>query len=142
MTWGICLKLLMFHAKEFWYKTSRKNIPMAEDVEKEESFSNVSLIFIHAEEKDELERDKVLRKALKNILWHARKCGADKVVLHSFAHLSSSKSSPEFAYEAIKWLENKIASKGVPVFTTPFGYFLEFKLHVGGESIARVYKEL
>jgi len=59
------LKLLMFHAKEFWYKTSRKNIPMAEDVEKEESFSNVSLIFIHTEEKDELERDKVLRKALK-----------------------------------------------------------------------------
>lgn len=136
------MKLLMFHAKEFWYKTARKNIPIAEDVNVMEHFSNVSLIFIHAEEKDELEKDKVLRKALKNILWHAKKCGAEKIVLHSFAHLSSSKSSPEFAYEAIKWLKNKIADRDIPVFTTPFGYFLEFKLHVGGKSIARVYKEL
>lgn len=76
----------------------------AKDVEKEESFSNVSLIFTHIEKKDKLERGKVFRKTLKNILWHARKCGADKIVLHSFAHLSSSKSSPEFAYETIKWL--------------------------------------
>jgi|Deesub1362B_J571_1020462.scaffolds.fasta_scaffold09649_2 archaellum biogenesis ATPase FlaH len=132
----------MFHVKEFWYKTAQKNIPTVKDVDLEESFSNASLIFIHTEEKDELEKDKVLRKALKNILWHARKCGADKIVLHSFAHLSSSKSSPEFACEAIKWLKNKITKRGIPVFTTPFGYFLEFKLHVGGESIARVYKEL
>jgi len=25
---------------------------------------------------------------------------------------------------------------------TPFGYFNEFKMHVGGESLAKVFKEL
>ena len=136
------MKLLMLHALEFWYKTSRKNLPDTVEVDEENEFKNSSLIFIHTEEKDENNRNSVLRKALKNILWHMRKVGADKIILHSFAHLSSSKSSPEFAKEAIDWLEMKIKERNIPVFKTPFGYFLEIKLHVSGESLGRVFKEL
>jgi len=136
------MKLLMFHALEFWYKTSRKNLPDTVEVDEENEFKNSSLIFIHTEEKDENNKNSVLRKALKNILWHMRKVGADKIILHSFAHLSSSKSSPEFAKEVIDWLEMKIKERNIPVFKTPFGYFLEIKLHVSGESLGRVFKEL
>jgi len=132
----------MFHALEFWYKTSRKNLPDTVEVDEENEFKNSSLIFIHTEEKDENNKNSVLRKALKNILWHMRKVGADKIILHSFAHLSSSKSSPEFAKEVIDWLEMKIKERNIPVFKTPFGYFLEIKLHVSGESLGRVFKEL
>lgn len=136
------MKILMFHVLEFWYKTTKKTIETAPDINEEKKFSNSSLIFIHTEEKDIEKKNKVLRSALKNILWHMRKCGADKVILHSFAHLSSSKSSPEFAIEAIEWLEQKISERNILVYKTPFGYFLEFKLHVSGESIGRVFKEL
>ncbi|MGQ4915985.1 MAG: threonyl-tRNA synthetase editing domain-containing protein [Candidatus Asgardarchaeia archaeon] len=136
------MKLLMFHALEFWYKTSRKNLPDTVEVDEENEFKNSSLIFIHTEEKDENNKNSVLRKALKNILWHMRKVATDKIILHSFAHLSSSKSSPEFAKEAIDWLEMKIKERNIPVFKTPFGYFLEIKLHVSGESLGRVFKEI
>ncbi|MGQ4833959.1 MAG: threonyl-tRNA synthetase editing domain-containing protein [Candidatus Asgardarchaeia archaeon] len=136
------MKLLMFHALEFWYKTSRKNLPSTEDITEEKGFENASLIFIHTESKDENNENHVLRKALKNILWHMRKVNSDKIILHSFAHLSSDKSSPEFAMRAINWLEEKIKERNIPVFKTPFGYFLEIKLHISGESLGRVFKDL
>ncbi|MHA1471343.1 MAG: threonyl-tRNA synthetase editing domain-containing protein, partial [Candidatus Asgardarchaeia archaeon] len=94
------------------------------------------------EEKDEKDANSVLRKALKNIIWHMRKAKTDKIILHSFAHLSSSKSSPEFAMYAINWLKEKLEERNIPVFVTPFGYFLELKIHISGESIGRVFKEL
>ena len=136
------MKLLMFHALEFWYKTHKKTLQSVEDLNEEKKFENASLIFIHAEEKDEKDANSVLRKALKNIIWHMRKAKTDKIILHSFAHLSSSKSSPEFAMYAINWLKEKLKERNIPVFVTPFGYFLELKIHISGESIGRVFKEL
>jgi len=132
----------MFHALEFWYKTRKKTLQSVEDLNEEKKFENASLIFIHAEEKDEKDANSVLRKALKNIIWHMRKAKTDKIILHSFAHLSSSKSSPEFAMYAINWLKEKLKERNIPVFVTPFGYFLELKIHISGESIGRVFKEL
>ena len=132
----------MFHAKSFWYKTAVKNSEIAEDISKEEQFTNVSIAFIHVEKEDEEKRAAVIRKSVKNITWHVRKSGAEKIILHSFAHLSESKATPEFSRELIEEIKNKIEAKGYNVTTTPFGYFLEFKLHVGGDSIGRVFKAL
>ncbi|WP_269634932.1 threonyl-tRNA synthetase editing domain-containing protein [Methanohalobium evestigatum] len=66
----------------------------------------------------------------------------EKIVLHSFAHLSSSVSSPEFAEEIIFDIEEKLKDKEIEVHTTPFGYFSEFSIHVNGESIAKTFKEI
>jgi len=132
----------MFHAISYWYKTANKNSDIAEDISKEEKFENVSIAFIHVEKEDEDKRSTVVRKAVKNITWHIRKAGAKKIVLHSFAHLSESKTTPEFAKELIEEIKSRIESKGYSVTTTPFGYFLEFKLHVGGDSIDRVFKAI
>ena len=136
------MKLLMFHAISYWYKTANKNSDIAEDISKEEKFENVSIAFIHVEKEDEDKRSTVVRKAVKNITWHVRKSGAEKIVLHSFAHLSESKTTPEFAKELIEEIKSRIESKRYSVTTTPFGYFLEFKLHVGGDSIDRVFKAI
>lgn len=136
------MKLLMFHAISYWYKTATKNSEIAEDTSKEEQFTNVSIAFIHVEKEDEEKRAAVVRKAVKNITWHTRKSRAKKIVLHSFAHLSESKATPDFSREIIEEIRNKIETKGYNVTTTPFGYFLEFKLHVGGDSIERVFKAL
>ena len=132
----------MFHAKSFWYKTAMKNSEIAEDISREEKFENVSIAFIHVEKEDEEKRASVVRKAVKNITWHARKSDASEIILHSFAHLSESKTTPEFAKEIIDEIKSKVESKGYTVSTTPFGYFLEFKLHVGGNSIDRVFKAI
>jgi hypothetical protein len=67
------------------------------------------------------------------------KINKDTIVLHSFAHLSSSKSSPEFAMEVFALVKEKLENRGITVHITPFGYFYEFSIHVRGESLAKVF---
>jgi hypothetical protein len=61
--------------------------------------------------------------------------------LHSFAHLSNSKSDIEFAQKTLEGIQSSLKGKGYEVITTPFGYFLEFWIHVMGESLAKVWKD-
>jgi len=98
--------------------------------------------FIQSEKEDEGRKDSVIKEAVGNITWLAKKVGRTRIMLHSFAHLSDSKSSIEFAQEAINSLKARLTEKGFDVDTTPFGYFLEFKIHVGGQSLAKVWKSV
>ncbi len=132
----------MFDSPEFWYKTFSKTVEGAETVNTEQTTNDSVVVFLQSEAEDESRREKVLKKATSNISWLARKVGREKIMLHSFAHLSESKSGIEFAQEMIESLKSKLTEKGFEVDSTPFGYFLEFKIHVGGESLAKVWKTL
>jgi nanoRNase/pAp phosphatase (c-di-AMP/oligoRNAs hydrolase) len=137
------LKLLMFNVEGFWYKTFRKTLEdVEEEIEKEETVKDAIVVFANVEKEDEEKRSRTIRKTLKNITWLAGKTGRNKIVLHSFAHLSNSKSSVEFAREVLESIEDRLKNKDFEVFITPFGYFLEFKIHVLGESLAKVWKAL
>ena len=136
------MKLLMFDTNEFWYKPFSKTLETAQTAADEAAFADSLVIFINVEEEDELRQDKSLRKAAENILWLAKKTGRAKVVLHSFAHLSESKSGVEFAEAALKGIRDRLTAKGLEVAITPFGYFLEFRIHVKGESLAKVWKSV
>ena len=136
------MKLLMFGAKEFWYKTFSKTIGNVESVNEEKRIQDSITVFINVEKEDEERREEVISKAVGNIKWLAKKNNCNKVVLHSFAHLSESKSSLEFAQDIIGDIKGKLSSNGLEAATTPFGYFLEFKLHVKGESLAKVWKAI
>ncbi len=137
------MKLLMFHAKEFFFKTFKKTLENAEDVGNiEKTVEETTTVFIQSEKEDEERTNKVLTKAVKNIAWLSKKIGANTIVLHPFAHLSNSKSSPEFAKNIIYEIKEMLENKGFTVHTTPFGYFYEFKIHVYGESLAKVFKEI
>jgi hypothetical protein len=134
----------MFHAHEWWYRTASKTLEDVPDVEREERIENAAVVFFHveAEDESELRRTSVLQKFVKNIKWLAGKFNTRNVVLHSFNHLSSSKSSPDFALSLVDSVEERLIQNGFTVMRTPFGYFNEFKIHVGGESLAKVFKEL
>lgn len=136
------MKLLMFDSPEFWYKTFEKTVEGAESVNGQKTTKDSVVVFLQSESEDESRKGKVLKKAVGNISWLARKVGRTKVMLHSFAHLSENKSSIEFAQEMIESLKGKLTEKGFIVDSTPFGYFLEFKIHVGGESLAKVWKSI
>lgn len=136
------MKLLMFNTKEFWYRTFSKTLEDAEEIEKEETIKDAIVVFANVEKEDEAKMGRIVRKTVKNITWLAGKTGRDRVVLHSFAHLSDSKSSVEFAREVFRTIEDRLRGKGYKVSVTPFGYFLEFRLHVSGESLAKVWKAL
>jgi len=136
------MKLLMFDACEFWYKTYSKTVENAESMDREELIENALVVYLQSEQDDEVRQNEVLRKAVDNIAWLARKNGRSRVVLHSFAHLSDSKSSTEFAKATIELIKEKLVSKGFAASSTPFGYFLEFRIHVRGESLAKVWKAI
>ena len=99
------------------------------------------VIFFHAEKEDEENREKVLKKFVKNIKWIAGKFGTEKIVLHSFNHLSNSKSSAAFARGILEEAQDRLERAGFIVMTTPFGYFNEFEMHVAGDSLAKVFKD-
>jgi len=136
------MKLLLFDVEYFWFDTHCKTIENVEDVEIEEKIEDIAVVFIHAEAEDEERKGKVIKKAVGNIKWYLNKVNKDKIVLHSFAHLSSSKSSPEFAMEVIVAIEEKLKDKGINVYSVPFGYLYQFSIHVKGESLAKVFKEI
>ena len=135
------MKLLMFYVHEWWYKTALKTLPGVPDAEKEESLRDAVVIFFHAEAEDEAKRENVLQKFVKNTKWIAGKFTTRNVVLHSFNHLSSSKSSPDFAKALLEEVIERLERTGYQVMLTPFGYSNEFRMHVAGDSLAKVFKE-
>lgn len=136
------MKLLMFQAKRFWFRSFSKTLEFVEDQEVEQEVRDAAVIFIHAEAGDEAQGPALLTKALKNIKWIANKRGLKNVVLHSFTHLADTAASPEYAQAALDTLATRLRDVGYTVAVTPFGYFCEWDLSVYGESLAKVYKAL
>lgn len=136
------MKMLLFDTEYFWFDTFSKTLENVEDIKKEEKIENTAVVFIHVELEDEERKNKVIKNAVKTFKWYLNKVDKEKIVLHSFAHLSSSTSSPEFAAEIISEIKEKLINKGIEVHTTPFGYFSEFSIHVRGESLAKIFKEI
>ena len=95
------MKLLMFYAHEFWFKTTHKALDSAVDLDRDERIQETVVVFVHAEAGDEDRTSKVLTKMVKNIKWLAGKFGSKNVVLHSFSHLSTSRASPDFAQQIL-----------------------------------------
>ena len=129
------MKLLMLHAKQFWYKP-HTNLADA----KSDDIIDAIVAFIHVEEND-MKKEEVIDKAVGNLRWLAKKNETDKIVLHSFAHLSNSKSDPETANNIIQKIDEKL-KKNFTVNIVPFGQFYEFSIHVLGPSLAKVFKDL
>jgi hypothetical protein len=136
------MKLLLLYAPDYWLKPYEKNLSEAPDASGEVQAQNAVVALIHAEANDQTEAGSVVTKAIKNIKWLARKFDTTRVVLHSFAHLSSSKADPVFAEQLLQQMAERLRQVGFNVATTPFGYFNEFRMHVAGPSLAKVFVEI
>jgi len=100
------------------------------------------VVFYQVEVEDLERRRKILTKFIKNIKWLAGKFDSNSVVLHSFNHLSNSKAPADFAEGLVQDARQRLERNGYSVTVTPFGYLNEWKLHVAGESLAKVFKEI
>jgi predicted transcriptional regulator YdeE len=136
------MKILMFYAHEFWFKTFLKTLPEVPDLDEEQKVENAVVVFYQCEAEDENRLKTVLAKAVKNIKWLTRKYDTQTVVLHSFSHLSNSKASPEFADQLMRLVKQKLSNVDYRTVETPFGYLNEWKMHVAGESLAKVFKDI
>lgn len=132
----------MFYAPSFWFKTFAKVLEDVPDRDVEESCENALVVFYHAEETDVERRGSVLTKFIKNVKWLSGKFNTKNLVLHSFNHLSSSKAPADFTGDLIAEAKERLIHTGFTVVETPFGYLNEWKIHVAGDSLAKVFKEL
>jgi predicted deacetylase len=137
------MKVLVMYVDEFSYIPAQKNLESAEDVTDGATFSDSILAFIQVEETDEEYDTKSREKKLVNHLkWTARKNDCQKIILHSFAHLSDSKASVEFTKEIFGLAEKRLQNGGYETAQTPFGYFLDLNLKAPGHSLARIWASL
>lgn len=132
----------MFYSPSFWHRTFAKVLPDAPEMEQDQEAINAVVVFYQAEAEDQGRESKVLNKMLKNIKWLAGKFDSKRVVLHSFGHLSASKAPPSLARELAGQAAERLANSGYEVSQTAFGYLNEWKMHVAGESLAKVFKEI
>ncbi len=137
------MKILVMYINRFSYTPTIKTVENAKDVNEARSFSEAILAFIQVEESDEEKDVKSREKKLVNHLkWTARKNNTQRVILHSFAHLSESKASVEFTRELFNQAEQRLQQAGFETAQTPFGYFLDLNIDAPGYSLARIWASL
>ena len=136
------MKLLMIYCNSFGYQPAVKNLEEVEECNNGKTFHKVQVVFIQVEEADELEgRQKSVEKKLLNFCkWIARKNDTQKIVLHSFAHLSESKASATYTKALLDRVQQRLQNVEYEVEQTPFGYFLDLQIDAPGFSLARVFK--
>ena len=142
MTKLVSMKLLMIYCKEFSYTPQVKNLDSAEENVSPAGYKYIQTAFIQTEEKDEDNESATAKKLLTNLKWICRKNNTKRILLHSFAHLSISKSSPEFTRQLFDNVQKRLESTNHEVFQTPYGYFLDLHIEAPGFSLARVFKDL
>ena len=137
------MKVLVFYTNSFSYTPVIKNLDDAPDPGKGETYEKCILAFIQVEEADEEKGLKSREKKLVNHLkWVARKNNTTRIVLHSFAHISFSKASPDFTKEVFDAAQKRLQNGDYETYQTPFGYFLDLKMDAPGYSLARIWAEL
>lgn len=136
------MKLLMIYATRFNYKTTLKSLESADEIEEQKTIENTVVGFIHVEENDKDRLSDVETKMVKNLKWAARKNNTDRIVLHSFTHLSESKAPEDITKKLLDNAEQRLINADYSVNQTPFGYFLDLDVVAPGYPLARLFKDI
>ncbi len=133
----------MMAVTRFGYTPGDKTLEEATEVTEGAEYHDAMVAFVQVEEADETQGAASREKKLVNHLkWALRKNQCNRVILHSFAHLSSSKASVGFSREVFDLAEKRLKNGGIETWQTPFGYFLNLSLEAPGTSLARIWADL
>jgi hypothetical protein len=118
-----------------------KTLETVDDFEESKTIENALVAFIHIEEKDAENSSYVETKLVKNLKWAARKNETERIVLHSFTHLSESKAPADITKQIFDGAEARLQKAGYQTWQTPFGYFLNLDIQTLGSPLTRLFKE-
>ncbi len=135
---GLNMRLLLIHAKKFWWKIREPaKISFRDEVEVDEvEVKDVLVSFTCVEKSDEVNIEDSVSRAVEAIVEVASRIGVKKIVVYPYAHLSKNLSKPEIAVKVIHGIETKLKEVGFEVYRSPFGYYKEFILHCIGHPLA------
>ena len=133
------MKLLMIYTDRFAYTPANKTLGDEPDCTAGDEIQAAVIGLIHAETADEDDPTRTEKKLIKNLKWAARKNDTERIVLHSFSHLSESKANADFTRELLIRANQRLINAGYETWQTPFGYFLDLDLQAPGRSTARIF---
>ena len=131
------MRILVLHAKEFWYRTTRPT-KFAEGSEGEEGLGECLVMFTSVERGD----GGKIGEFLGMVNEYTERLGKKTIVLYPYAHLSEDLEEPKRAIELLRELEEKLRKMGYSVHRAPFGWYKEFKIHVLGHPLAESFRRL
>jgi threonyl-tRNA synthetase len=128
------MRILQLHSNFINYKPVEKELPQAEDAEKNEvRIEEVVVLFTAVEEGD---NSQVSQKAINDARAFLGKLKVNKLLIYPFAHLSSNLSKPQEAFNVIKEMEDYAKQKGIETYRAPFGWNKQFTVSIKGHPLA------
>ena len=132
----------MIYADSFGYKTTIKTVDETPEIDESRAIENCLVGLIQVEAEDETDPAYVETKLVKNLKWAARKNDTNRVIIHTFAHLSDSKASVEISKQILDNAAERMKNADYEVIQTPFGYFFDLNFKAPGKSLARIFKNI
>ncbi|XHH07832.1 MAG: threonine--tRNA ligase [Candidatus Bathyarchaeia archaeon] len=128
------MRILQLHSNFITYKPVEKEIPQAEEAEKNEvKVDEVVVLFTAVEEGDNAQ---ISQKAVNDVRAFLGKLKVNKILIYPFAHLSSNLSKPSEAFKVIKEMEDYAKQKGIETYRAPFGWNKQFTISIKGHPLA------
>lgn len=138
----LVLKLLFIHARSFRYKVVEPALKDHEDPGDRDvgEYSNVLVVFTTIESVD---NEKVVDKAVEEVLSVVNQVKPSGVVIYPYAHLSSDLAPPFKALEILRLLHTKLErSINLAVYRAPFGWYKEFSIDCYGHPLSELSRSI
>jgi threonyl-tRNA synthetase len=138
------MRLLILHVDYFRSEITKKGrSPLVETYEERATELREGLVVLASVERsDEGREEEIGRKAAAELAAVARRVGAERFVLHSFAHLFAELAQPPAAVAALQATEAALRDVGYEVTRTPFGWFNTLEMRAKGHPLSRVARTI
>jgi threonyl-tRNA synthetase len=136
---------LLIHSDHFEFEVKSQAIkaaePMMEELKKD-SIDDALIVFCTIENNDEQNTDSLILQVANEISKTASNVGTTNILVYPYAHLSDDLGPPSLAIPLLKKLTENLASRGLNVKRSPFGYYKSFKLECKGHPMAELSKSI
>jgi threonyl-tRNA synthetase len=137
------MRVLIWHVDSFSAEpTERGRSKIADNEPQVASIEDGLVVFAAVEKGDEPEPLAVAGRAAAAIAEVARQLGAQRVLLHSFAHLFVELSAPKIAREVLNETQRLLEAEGYQVSQSAFGWFNRLEMKAKGHPLSRVARQV
>ncbi|MCX6821201.1 MAG: threonine--tRNA ligase [Candidatus Aenigmarchaeota archaeon] len=132
------MRILQLHSDFIEYEPIKKEIKIAEEVEKKKyRLEEIVVLFTALEEGD---NEGVIKNAIDEIKKSLDVIKTNKILIYPYAHLSKNLANPNIALKLIKEMENYSKKIGIETYRAPFGWNKKFSIQIKGHPLAEQSK--
>jgi threonyl-tRNA synthetase len=136
------MKMLLLHSDFIEWEPKKKAVAMAEESPGRKRVEEALVAFTAVEKADGEDQEKVVEKAVKEILSVFNQVKAKAIVLYPYAHLSSDLAQPSVGLHVLKGMEKDLKAHKVHVERAPFGWYKAFRLSCKGHPLSELSKTI